>query len=47
MLKFTYNNNVKKREIDRKINLYSHCMNSDFKKFQNTDKKEQNDLLKC
>ena len=40
--KFTNNNNNTKikREMDRKIILYSHCMNLAFKKFGTIDKED-------
>ena len=34
-----------KREIDGKINLHFHCIESGFKKFQTVNKKEISDLL--
>ena len=41
------NNNIKlKREIDRKISLYSHCNDHGFKKFKIIDEEELSDLLK-
>ena len=46
-LKFTNNNNIKiKHEIDGKINIYSYCVNCDFKKFETINEDELSDLLK-
>ena len=40
-------NNIKiKREIDRKVKLYFHCIGFGLKKFKNIDKEELSDLLK-
>ena len=44
---FIKNKNIKlKREIDGKINLYSGCVGSDFKKFAISNEKEISDLLR-
>ena len=44
---FTKNRNVKiKRDIDRKINLYSGCIDCSFKKFETSDGEEMSYLLK-
>ena len=46
-LKFTNNNNIKiKHKIDGKINIYSYCVNCDFKKFETINEDELSDLLK-
>ena len=46
-LKFIKNNDFKiKQEIDGKVNLYSHCIDCGFKKFEIIDKEELSDLLK-
>ena len=47
MFKFYKNNYFKiKQEIDGKVNLYSHCIECGFKKFEIIDKEELRDLLK-
>ena len=44
---FTKNKNIKiKSEIDRKFNLYPHCANCGFKKFETIDEGELSDLIK-
>ena len=45
--KFTKNNNIKiKRGIDGKSNLYPHCIDCGFKKFETIDKEELTDFVK-
>ena len=46
--KFTNNNtNIKiKYEIEGKTNLYSHCIECSFKKFETNNNEELSDLLK-
>ena len=46
-LMYTKDRNIKKREIERKINLYSRCIDFGLKKFETIDEKEITYLLKA